>query len=74
MVSRRIPVAEPATAGSRRETQPIGGDARPAVGAGGNAARIRAPRRAVGSPVGLGILITAAGFFLLCLHWAGFVH
>ena len=27
-----------------------------------------------GSPVGLAIVITAAGFFLLCLHWAGIVH
>ncbi|HEX3759604.1 MAG TPA: hypothetical protein VHW23_12905 [Kofleriaceae bacterium] len=27
-----------------------------------------------GSPVGLGILVTAVGFFLLCLHWAGIVH
>lgn len=27
-----------------------------------------------GSPVGLGILIIATGFFLLCLHWAGIVH
>ena len=27
-----------------------------------------------GSPVGLSILISAVGFFLVCLHWAGFVH
>ena len=27
-----------------------------------------------GSPVGLGILVTAVGFFILCLHWAGIVH
>ena len=27
-----------------------------------------------GSPVGLGILIVAVGFLLLCLHWAGIVH
>jgi hypothetical protein len=27
-----------------------------------------------GSPVGLGILLTATGFFILCLHWAGIVH
>ena len=27
-----------------------------------------------GSPVGLAILVAAIGFFLLCLHWAGFVH
>ena len=27
-----------------------------------------------GSPVGLGILVSAVGFFLLCLHWAGIVH
>ena len=27
-----------------------------------------------GSPVGLGILLAAIGFFILCLHWAGIVH
>jgi hypothetical protein len=27
-----------------------------------------------GSPVGLGILLAATGFFILCLHWAGIVH
>ncbi len=27
-----------------------------------------------GSPVGLSILISAVGFFLLCLHWAGIVR
>jgi len=27
-----------------------------------------------GSPVGLGILLTAVGFFVLCLHWAGVIH
>jgi hypothetical protein len=27
-----------------------------------------------GSPVGLAILVVAAGFFLVCLHWAGIVH
>jgi hypothetical protein len=27
-----------------------------------------------GSPVGLGILVIAVGFLLLCLHWAGIVH
>lgn len=27
-----------------------------------------------GSPVGLGILLSASGFFMLCLHWAGIVH
>jgi hypothetical protein len=27
-----------------------------------------------GSPVGLGVLITAIGFFVLCLHWAGVIH
>ena len=27
-----------------------------------------------GSPVGLSILISAVGFFLVCLHWAGIVH
>lgn len=27
-----------------------------------------------GSPVGLGILLTSVGLFILCLHWAGIVH
>ena len=27
-----------------------------------------------GSPVGLSILISAVGFFLVCLHWAGILH
>jgi hypothetical protein len=27
-----------------------------------------------GSPVGLSILLVSVGFFLVCLHWAGFVH
>jgi len=27
-----------------------------------------------GSPVGLGILLAAVGFFLVCLHWAGILH
>ena len=27
-----------------------------------------------GSPVGLGILVIAVGFLLLCLHWANLVH
>ena len=27
-----------------------------------------------GSPVGLGILLSAVGFFTLCLHWAGVIH
>ena len=27
-----------------------------------------------GSPVSLSILLCAAGFFLLCLHWAGVIH
>jgi len=27
-----------------------------------------------GSPVGLGILVAAVGFFVLCLHWAGVIH
>ncbi|MCA9564488.1 MAG: hypothetical protein KC561_13420, partial [Myxococcales bacterium] len=27
-----------------------------------------------GSPVGLSILLSASGFFLVCLHWAGFIN
>jgi hypothetical protein len=27
-----------------------------------------------GSPVGVGILLAASGFFLVCLHWANILH